>query len=212
MILMHQTLEVDGWEERKSTGRGSRESTLKLCSGNERLDWGTNLRLGVKGLVHPVPYTPNKPSFQGIESPGQGSNSTPGPPLASNSARALALGPSLTAPPGPGALFSGHGPAEFKSHLGTWVSVTRRQNPRWGLFTRTRSSNPFCRARSRYSPMLLFHRRIANLLQEFPSSSSSTIPAARLYQDGGEHFSVCSLRVRPSGCCKCHLGFSLCAA
>ena len=37
-----------------------------------------------------------------------------------------------------------------------------------GLFTKTRSSSPFCRARWRYIPTLLLHGRIANLLQEFP--------------------------------------------
>lgn len=112
-----------------------------------------------------------------------------------NSAPALALGQAQKHPQARGGARSpGYGPAEYKSHLGTGVSVSRGKIHVQGSLYQDEVFKPFLQG----EVALHSHAPPPWQDREPPTGIPSgipppTIPAPRLYHDGGERTSgVCS--------------------
>lgn len=88
-------------------------------------------------------------------------------------------GPAAPRPEGV-ACCAGHGPAQYKSHLGTGSPRAEAKPTLSVLFTKTRSSSPFCRARSRYIPTLLRHGGIDQALYKMSSLILTTFSQLHL--------------------------------
>lgn len=153
---------------------------LSFAQGkSNRTDWGQPQgHRESKGLFTRCALHPKQDLFRGREPVPRlkfhlkagvcrgGALYRPWPQLCTRSCSAVR--PSSSSPPAGGARSSGHSPAQGHAILARGIADRSKPELR-ALFTQTRSSSSFCRARSCYIPTLLRHGRIMSPLQAFPS-------------------------------------------